>query len=597
MYKFISLGLALALLLVLRTVPAFSAYGISIDGTLKYPKDFVRFDYTSPEAKKGGGIVLHGIGSFDKMNPFTLKGTDPLLLDQLIFEPLAQSSLDEPLAKYGLIAKDIEVAPDKLSVVFTINENARFSDNTPVTAEDVAFSLATLKSDQVYPLYAYYYHDITGSEILGRLKIRLKFAKVNRELPMIASELPVMSKDFYTKHPFGAQNSMVPPIGSGPYVVDSVNPGKSITYKRNPHYWARDLPVRNGMYNFDTIKVDYYKDPVVAVEAFKAGDFDFMMVNIAKQWARDLTGEEFDKGRIIKKIFPNENNEGMQGFVMNSRRKLFQDRRVREALGLALDFEWTNKSLFFDQYTRSSSYFNNSYLAATGLPAGKELQYLETFRKELPPEVFTSPLSPPDTNGPGALRGNLQKAQKLLAEAGWTIKDGVLQDGEGNPFRFEILLVSSEFERVLAPFASNLKKIGITADYRTIDPALYTERMQKFDFDMTVHVFGQSLSPGNEQRNYWHSEAAMANGSQNLAGVSLPVVDYLVDRIIYAENKDDLVAACKALDRVLWYQYYVIPNWYMSGYRLAYYNKFSQPSNLPKFYNYFQLLMTWWLKQ
>ena len=586
-----------ALLIVFRTLPAFSAYGISIDGSLKYPKDFAQFEYTSPDAQKGGSIVLHAVGSFDKMNPFTLKGTEPLFLDQLIFEPLAQSSLDRPMEKYGLIAKDIEVAPDRLSVVFTINENARFSDTTPVTAEDVAFSLATLKSDQVYPLYSYYYHDITGSEILGRLKIRLKFAKVNRELPMIASELPVMSKAFYSRHPFGSDDSLVPPVGSGPYVVESVNPGKSVTYKRNAKYWAKDLPVRKGMYNFDTIKVDYYKDPVVAVEAFKAGDFDFMLVNIAKQWARDLTGEKFDRGEIIKKIFPDENNEGMQGFVMNTRRQLFQDRRVREALGLAFDFEWTNKSLFFDQYTRSTSYFNNSYLAATGLPAGKELQYLEAFKKDLPPEVFTTPLTPPVTSGPGGLRGNLQNAQKLLAEAGWTVRDGVLQDQEGRPFRFEILLVSPEFERVVAPFVNNLQKLGIKADYRTIDPALYTERMQKFDFDMTVHVYGQSLSPGNEQRNYWHSESARANGSQNLAGVSSPVTDFLVNKIIYAETQEDLTAACKALDRVLWYQYYVIPNWYMNGFRLAYYNKFSQPALVPKFYDYFQLLMTWWIKQ
>ncbi len=595
MYKILWIGL-IALYLSISGQLALASNGVSIDGKLKYPQDFKRFDFTSPQAKKGGDLVLHAIGSFDKMNPFTLKGTEPLYLDALVFEPLAVQSLEEPLAKYGLIAKDIEVAPDKLSVVFTLNPDARFSDGTPVTAEDVAFSLAMMKSDKVHPLYSYYYHDITGSEILGRLKIRLKFARVNRELPMIACELPVLSEKFYTKHPFDGNNALVPPIGSGPYVVESFSPGKSITYKRNPKYWAENLPVRKGMFNFDSIKIDYYKDPVVAVEAFKAGDFDFMMVNIAKQWVRDLSGPKFDKGEIIKKVVPEENDAGMQCFVMNTRKKIFQDPRVRQALGLAFDFEWTNKSLFFNQYTRSNSFFSNSYLAATGLPAGKELEYLDKFKDKLPKEVFTTPLTPPVTDGMSGLRTNLRKAQKLLSEAGWSVKNGVLQNKDGDPFRFEILLVSPSFERVIAPFVNNLKRLGIQADYRTIDPALYTERLQNFDFDMVVNVFSQSLSPGNEQRNYWSSESAKTKGSQNLAGVSSPVTDFLVQKIIYAKTKEDLTAACKALDRVLWYEYYVIPNWYMKGYRLAYYNKFNQPSKLPKYYSPFQLLMTWWEK-
>jgi microcin C transport system substrate-binding protein len=596
MYKLLCMGV-ITLVLSISGRYAIAANGISIDEHLKYSKDFKQFDYTSPQAKKGGNIVLHMIGSFDKMNPFTLKGIPPFGLEELVFEPLAVSSMDEPLAKYGLIAKDIAVAPDKLSVVFTLDKKARFSDDTPVTAEDVAFSLAMMKSEKVHPLYAYYYHDIIGSEILGRLKIRLKFARVNRELPMIACELPVLSKKFYIKHPFEGDNTLVPPIGSGPYVVDSARPGKSITYKRNKNYWAKDLPVREGMYNFDTIKIDYYSDPVVAVEAFKAGDFDFMSVNIAKQWVRDLTGAKFDKGIIKKIIVAQENDAGMQCFVMNTRKKIFQDRRVRQALGLAFDFEWTNKSLFFNQYTRSNSFFSNSYLAATGLPFGKELEYLEKFKTVLPGEVFTTPLTPPDTRGRGGLRANLQKAQKLLSEAGWTVKNGVLQDREGNPFRFEILLDNSAFERVVAPFVNNLARLGIKADYRTIDPALYTERQQNFDFDMVVNVFGQSLSPGNEQRNYWSSEAAKTKGSQNLAGVSSPVTDYLVQKIIYARTQEELTAACKALDRVLWYEYYVIPNWYMKGYRLTYYDKFFQPRILPKYYNPFQLLMTWWEKK
>ncbi len=596
MNKKICVGV-IGLILLIACHGALAANGISINGKLKYSKNFSRFDYTSKQAKKGGDIVLHMIGSFDKMNPYTLKGIQPYGLEELVFEPLAVSSLDEPFSKYGLIAKDIEVAPDKLSVVFTLNEKARFSDNTPITAEDVAFSLAMMKSDKVHPLYSYYYHDIIGSEILGKMKIRLNFAQVNRELPMIACELPVLSKKFYSSHPFEGDSNLVPPIGSGPYVVESVKAGKSVTYKRNKNYWAKDLPVREGMYNFDTIKIDYYSDPVVAVEAFKAGDFDFMSVNIAKQWVRDLTGKKFRKGIIIKKIVPQENDAGMQCFVMNTRKKIFQDRRVRKALGLAFDFEWTNKSLFFNQYTRSNSFFSNSYLAATGLPSGKELQYLEKFKDQLPQEVFTTPLTPPNTKGKGGLRSNLQMAQKLLTEAGWHVKNGVLQNKSGKPFRFEILLVQPTFERVVAPFVQNLARLGIKVDYRTLDAALYTERVRNFDFDMIVNVFSQSLSPGNEQRNYWSSESAKTKGSENLAGVSSPVTDFLVKKIIYAKTEDELTAACKALDRVLWYEYYVIPNWYLKGYRLTYYNKFDQPKVLPKYYSPFQLLMTWWKKQ
>jgi microcin C transport system substrate-binding protein len=350
------------------------------------------------------------------------------------------------------------------------------------------------------------------------------------------------------------------------------------------------------MYNFDTIVVNYYKDQIVAVEAFKAGEFDYMMVNIAKQWARDMVGKRFDDGSLIKKRYPHKNNAGMQGFLMNTRRSVFKDIRVRMALGLAFDFQWVNKSLFYNQYTRSTSYFNNSYLAATGLPTGLELSYLEAFRKDLPEEVFTTPLSPPDSNDKGGTRANLRKARNLLQEAGWIVKNGVLQNKEGIPFQFEILLVSPSFERVMAPYVNNLKKLGMKVDYRTIDPALYTDRVQNFDFDMIVHVYGQSLSPGNEQKNFWHSESADRKGSRNLAGVKDPVVDAMVDKIIYATTQEELTAACKALDRILWYGYYVVPNWYLNVHRLAYHNKFNQPEILPLYYNHYQYLMTWWIR-
>lgn len=586
------------LVLFLSPTILLAAHGISIDGKLKYPADFSHFEYVSPQAQKGGKLQLHDNGSFDKMNPFTLKGTAPLGLEMFVFEPLAVGSLDEPFAEYGLIASDIEVAEDKMSVIFTIDSKARFSDGSTVTPEDVAFSLDTLKSDKVHPFYPYYYQDIKGSKILDEHRIQFLFERPNRELHMVAAQMPVMSKAFYTEHSFtGSDDSghLLPPIGSGPYIVSNVIQGKSITYTRNPNYWAENHPVRKGMYNFDTITVNYYKDQIVAVEAFKAGEFDFMMVNIAKQWARDMKGKGFDNGTLLKKRFPHQNNAGMQGFLMNTRREIFADVRVRQALGLAFDFKWTNKSLFYDQYTRSSSFFSNSYLAAQGLPEGLELSYLEPFREILPKEVFTTALKAPDYKGKRGMRSNLRQALKLLKAAGWEIKDGKLKDANNKVFRFEILLVSPSFERVMAPYVANLEKLGMEVDYRTIDPALYTDRVQNFNFDMIVHVYGQSLSPGNEQKNYWHSEAANRHGSKNLAGIQDPIIDNLVEKIIYANTQEELTAACKALDRVLWYGYYVVPNWYLNVHRLAFHKKFARPNTLPLYYNHYQLLMTWWM--
>jgi len=588
----------ITLLLLLLPAPLFAAHGISIDGKLKYPQGFTHFAYTSPEAVKGGSLILHDLGGFDKMNPFTLKGSAPFGLDSFIFEPLAVSSLDEPFAAYGLIAKDIALAGDGKSVTFTLDEHARFSDGTPVTVQDVKFSLDTLKSDKAHPFYQIYLQNITGAEILDKQRIRFLFDRPNRELHMIASQLPVLNKSFYEKHgfdPSGSTDTMLPPVGSGPYIIKEVNPGKSITYERNPHYWAVDQPVRKGMFNFNSIVIKYFKDQIVSVEAFKAGEFDVMVVNIAKQWKRDLSGRRFANGDLMKKEFAHKNDAGMQGFLFNTRRELFKSPEVRRALGLALDFEWTNKTLFFNQYTRSNSYFSNSDLAATGLPGPAELKLLDPFKDQLPPQVFSTPLTPPSTASPGSLRINLKLAKKLLHEAGWRVKNGVLTRKDGTTFAFEILLVSPSFERVMAPYVKNLAKLGIKADYRTIDPALYSDRVKNFDFDMVVNVFGQSQSPGNEQRDYWSSSSAERKGSRNLAGVHSPVVDSLVESIVYARTQDELTAACKALDRVLWYGYYVVPNWYLAFHRIAYSSKFSLADPLPLYYNPYQLLYTWWI--
>lgn len=608
---FLALVLCSVFLTHLSPNSVYAAHGVSLDGSLKYSAGFDHFDYVEPQANKGGLLTLHAIGSFDKMNPFTLKGTEAFGLfgieQSLIFETLAVGSLDEPFAAYGLIAKDIELAADKKSVLFTLNEKARFSDGNPVTVEDVKFSLDTLKSDLAHPSYQIYYQDISGAEIEDKAqgKIRFLFSRPNRELHMIASQIPVLSKKFYTEHGFGAKGKgdpMLPPIGSGPYIVKEVNPGKSITYERNPDYWAADHPARKGMFNYKTIAVKYFKDQIVSLEAFKAGDFDFMWVNIAKQWQRDLDGRPFDQGKLVKKTFAHKNNAGMQGFVFNTRKELFENPQVRQALGLAFDFEWTNNALFFNQYTRSNSYFSNSDLAATGLPDETELKLLNPLNEKYPgviqPEVFTRPITPPTTASPNSLRSNLRQAQKLLVEQGWKIKDGVLTSADGKqPFEFEILLVSPSFERVMAPYVKNLEKLGIKANYRTIDAALYSDRLKNFDFDMTVTVFGQSQSPGNEQRGNWSSAAASRNGSANLAGIQSPVVDSLVDSLIYAKNQEELTAACKALDRVLWYGYYVVPNWYLAYHRLTFASKFKQPKQLPVYYNPYDLLYTWWFEK
>lgn len=581
-------------------IPAYStllyaSHGVSIDGVLKYPKDFSQFSYSSEGAQKGGRLVLHNIGSFDKLNPFTLKGEAPYGLENLVYEPLAVSSLDEPFSLYGLLAEDIAIAEDQKSVIFTLNGNAKFSDSSPVTAEDVAYTLDILKSDKSHPYYQYYYHDIISSEILGPRRIQLNFSQPNRELHLIAAQIRILPKKHHKNNGFGdvsGVDEMNNLVGSGPYVVSKVNMGKNIVYTRNTNYWAVDHPTRKGMYNFDEIVIKYYKDQVVALEAFKAGEFDFLSVNIAKQWARDMDGPKFTSGAIIKKTFPHSNNAGMQGFVMNTRREIFKDPLVRRSLGLAFDFEWTNKALFYDQYTRSKSFFSNSYLAAEGVPSGLELKYLLPYKDQLPLEVFETPLSAPTTEGKYGIRGNLREAKRLLSEAGWTVKDGVLVDERGKEFTFDIVLVSSAFERVMAGFVKNLEKLGMRVNYRTIDSALYVERLKSYDYDMIVSTYGQSQSPGNEQRNFWHSSTVDTIGGYNYAGVNSQIVDDLVEKVIYSENREELIASCRALDRVLWYGYYLVPNWYLAVHRLAYHNKFVIPEKNPVYYNPFQLLMT-----
>jgi microcin C transport system substrate-binding protein len=565
----------------------------------KYPATFHHFDYINADAPKGGSITLPAFGSYDTLNPYTLKGIVAAGVGELLFETLMEQSLDEPFSQYGLLAGDVKLAADRLSVIYRIRDDARFHDGTPVTAEDVKFSFDTLKSKAAHPRYRFYWSDITAATVVDPMTIRFNFSRVNPELHMIAGTIPIFPRSWVGKEPFD-KVALKTPMASGPYRIARYELGKYITFERNPDYWARALPVRRGMYNFDRITFKYYRDTSVALEAFKAGEFDFMAVYNSKEWARDYTGPKFDQGILLKKLFRHSNNAGMQGFVFNLRRKMFQDIRVRRAISLALDFEWSNRKLFYNQYERCDSYFSNSELAAHGIPEGAELALLEPFRKQLPQQLFTETWQPPSTNPPGSLRDNLRQAKKLLEEAGWRYQDGALRNAAGEPLRFEVMLTQQQkgFERIVAPFARNLAKLGIEVTYRNVDSALYQRRSDTFDFDMMVQSFPQSMSPGNELIDKFHSSTATQEGSNNVLGLKDPVVDALIDKVIYAKDRQQLVIASRALDRVLLWGEYLVPNWYIDTHRAAYKNRFGYPETTPLYYDVNGwMLATWWVDE
>ncbi|NGZ27446.1 MAG: ABC transporter substrate-binding protein [Magnetococcales bacterium] len=596
--NFVRIGslISMTLCLVFSPQAGRAAHAISMDGQPKYMQGFKRFDYTFAQPKVGGTLVLYAIGAFDKLNPFTLKGAPPYKLSEVMFESLTTRSMDEPFTQYGLLAKDIQVAADGMSVIYTLDPNARFSDGTPVTAEDVRFSLEILKSDKAAPLYQIYFQDIAKANVLSPQKVEFVFSVKNRELPLISGEIPILSKAYFEKFPFDKPNMTDIPLGSGPYLVEEVQPGKTITYRRNPNYWGWHLPVRQGFFNFERIMVKTFLDPTVAMEAFKAGEFDFKFENSSKAWARDHAGDKFDSGRIIKETLPHGNGAGMQGFVFNLRRPVFQDRRVREAFILAFDFEWSNKNLFYDQYTRSSSYFSNSEMAATGKPTPGELKLLEPLRGKLLPEVFQEVTTPPTTTPPSSIRDNLRRASQLLKEAGWSLgSDKILVNAKGERMEVEALLDNPQFNRVFDPYASNLSKLGIKLNFRTVDHSLYQERRQSFDFDMIVDSFPQSQSPGNEQRDMWHSASAKIKGTRNTIGLQDEAVDALVEKVIYASNRAELVDACRALDRVLLAGHYLVPNYHIPFHRVSYWSKLKHPEKFPLYYAADDWLMTWQL--
>ncbi len=603
----------LALLAGVVAYPAQASQGISQYGKPKYVDGFSHFDYVNPHAPRGGSLILPNPDrrtSFDKFNPFTLRGVAAPGVAQLMFESLTVGSADEVSSAYGLVAEDIEVAPDKMSVTFRIRPEAKFSDGSPILASDVKYSFDTLMSSLANPQFKTVYADVKQAVVVSDRVIKYEFKNRNPELPVMVGSLPIFSRN-WGKKPDGTitpfdKLSFELPLASGPYVIESYKAGKTMIFKRNPNYWAdqrsEPLNVLVGFYNFDRVIYKLYGDDAVRLEAFKAGEFDALVEYRAKNWAKSYVGPRFNDGTLLKKSFLNHNGAGMQGFAMNLRRPIFQDVRVRQALGYALDFEWLNRQLFFEQYSRINSYFTNSDLSANAngarKPGDAELQLLKPLKAKYPnlvPDAVFEPMSPaPSTAPPESLRQNLRKARELLAQAGWQYRDGALRNAQGEPFRFEMVEDGPFFLRVISAYVRNLEKLGIQVDVRTSDYALHQKRMDEYDFDMTTIRFPDSQNPGNELWDRFGSQAAKEKGSDNLIGIQSPVVDALVDAVVKAQTREQLRAATRSLDRVLWNSYFVIPQWYNPTHRIAYRKEMQYPEP-PLYYTAESwILLNWW---
>lgn len=561
-------------------------HGVSLFGDLKYPAGFEKFDYVNVDAPKGGRARLFSVGTFDSLNPYTFKGNATSVIG-LTIDNLMMSSLDEAGSEYGLIAEAVQMPDDFSSVTFKLRAEAKFHDGSPITPEDVIWSMTELK--KAHPAYNFYYKNVVSGEKTGDLEVTFKFSESgNRELPQIVGQLPVLSKAWWTgKNDKGetrklTETTLEAPLGNGAYKVASVKPGRSITLKRVDDYWGKNLPVNRGQYNFDEIFTIYYRDSTVSLEAFKGDEYDFRVENSSKDWATAYDFPAVKKGNVIKEEITLKNSQGMQSFALNTRREKFADARVRKALNLAFDFEWANENLFFGQYKRTNSFFSNSELAATGKPGDAELAILEPLKDKLPPEVFTTEYTNPVYGSQKNKRNNLRSAAKLLHEAGWKVDaKRILRNAKGEAFSIEFLLVSPLFERIVLPYVQHLKLLGIQTRVRTVDDSQYTRRVQTFDFDIIVGSWGQSLSPGNEQRDFWGSASAERNGSRNLVGIKDEAVDQLIDKVIFAKDRTGLIAATKALDRVLLWNHYVVPMWHIPYQRVAYWNRFGKPDVQP----------------
>ncbi|MBT9465474.1 extracellular solute-binding protein [Hydrogenophaga sp.] len=587
-------SLSLAVLLVLWSPLAGAAHGYALWGKLKYPDGFTHFDYVNPTAPKGGELRLVSnlrLSTFDKYNPFTLRGSAPAYLSDLMFDSLLTGALDENGAGYGLLAEDVSAAPDGLSVTFKLRDTARFHNGDPVLAADVKHSFDTLMGPHTSPAFKTVLQDVAGLDVLGERTVRYRFKKPNRELPLTVGGLPVFSRAWGNAiDPKTGQRKTFDqvvtdiPIGSGPYRVGPVEFGKDITYVRDPAYWARDLPVRRGTANFDRILVKIYKDNTARLEALKAGEFDLMRFFSAGDWARRVSGKRFDTGELVKGEFTHRLPMGFQSYVLNTRRPPLNDMRVREALGLAMDYEWMNRQMFYNAYQRVEGLFGNTDCAPQGSPSPEELTLLEPWRKQLPPAVFGPMYKPPRTDGQSSLRGNLKRAQSLLKEAGWTVQSGQLRNAQGQAMSLVYLDSAETGARVVTPWIRNLAKLGIELRFRPVDFALYQQRLRGFDFDIISINFQGTNNPGSEYADMFGSQAAKTEDSGNYAGVSSPAVDALITHMTGARTQPDFLAACRALDRTVTHSHYLIPQWTATTHRMAYNAwRLARPKDMPPY--------------
>jgi microcin C transport system substrate-binding protein len=590
-------SLALACSLLGQPTLAEPRHGLSAFGELKHPVGFAHFDWVNPKAPKGGRISLVGTGAtltFDSFNAYLLKGDAAQGLG-LLYDSLMAPTSDEPSTFYGLIAETADVAADGLSVTFKMREAARFSDGSPVTATDAVFSIDVLR-EKGHPSYRILLRDVVKAEALDKLTVRYTFqGSLVRDLPTLVASLPVLPKAYYDTQPF-EETTLKVPVGSGPYTIGEFNQGTYVAYKRRPDYWARDLNVNRGRYNFDEIRYEYFRDRSVALEALKAGAYDMREEFTARDWSTAYDVAPVRDGRLVRLTLPDSTPSGAQGWFPNLRREKFADPRIRRALNLAFDYEWTNKNLFYDLYTRTESYFENSDMKASGPPSPEELKLLEPFKAQLPPEVFGDPVRPPRTDGSGTDRRNLREAQKLMQDAGWKSDQSKgaaqLRNAKGESFDLEFLINEPSFERIIAPYIKNLQAIGISASIRRVDSAQYERRVKSYDFDFITARFTMSLTPSVELRNFWSSDSADMEGSRNLSGIKSPIVDKLIDDVLRAKSRAELVTATRAIDRVLRAGHYWVPHWYKAAHNLAFWDKFGRPATKPKYSP--AILDTWW---
>jgi len=594
----------LAVILFLLVPPVWAAHGYALWGDLKYPAGFSHFDYVNLQAPKRGELRLvsnQRVSTFDKYNPFTMRGSAPAYLSAMIFDSLLAGSLDETGSAYGLLAEDVAVSDDGLTATFRLRREARFHNGDPVLAADVKHSYDTLVGPHVSPAYRTVLQDVAGLDVVDQRTVRYRFRKPNRELPLTVGGLPVFSRKWGMENGVAKTFDKVVmdiPIGSGPYRIGPVKFGKDITYVRDPDYWARDLNVRRGTNNFERITVKIYKDNTARLEAFKAGEFDLMRFFSAGDWARRVTGKRFDTGELVKVEFKHSLPSGFQSYVLNTRRPILSDVRVREALGLAFDYEWMNRQMFYNAYQRVNGLFGNTECAASGVPSSDELALLEPWRGKLPDTVFGPMTVPPRTDGERSLRGNLRKAKALMNDAGWAVRDGKLRNAAGDPFVLEYLDSNEGGARVVTPWARNLEKIGVTLNFRPVDFALYQQRLQKFDFDMTSIAYAGTNSPGQEYADLFGSKSADIEDSGNLAGVRSAAIDELITRMTSAKSKAELLPACRALDRAISHSHFLIPQWTASSHRIAYNTwRLARPVQMPPYaQGETWAIETWWKK-